>query len=160
MTIYDHPKTGHRYLLDINPHYLEDHSDPVNTIDARWIDMATGLYIDITTFRKHGTTIDTDADNILKVKDGHHYLFVDIFPLRDDVFEDAPAKVPYNYAGLLAEEYEQKALTETLWMSHRFDSTKQAWVPLKHVYVSCCGRKHYCVLTIVCSQGRFVCLKS
>jgi hypothetical protein len=37
------------YLLYINPNFLERSrtKDPDNIIDARWIDMATGLFVDI-----------------------------------------------------------------------------------------------------------------
>ena len=45
------PTTGRtrEYLLEINPHYLDDIDDKPNVIDARWIDTDTGMYIDVTT---------------------------------------------------------------------------------------------------------------
>lgn len=45
-------KRGRFYLLEINPHHEHrDWDDRLNKIDARWIDMATGLFIDITAAR-------------------------------------------------------------------------------------------------------------
>ncbi|KAJ4364061.1 mannosyltransferase [Neocucurbitaria cava] len=43
-------KKGKKYLLEVNPNYINTSTnDRHNVIDARWIDTATGLYIDITT---------------------------------------------------------------------------------------------------------------
>ena len=57
------------YLLDINPQYIDSSSDLANKIDARWIDMSNGKFIDITALRStsfHGSTT-------LFCKDGHIY---------------------------------------------------------------------------------------
>ena len=37
----------------------------------------------------------------------------DLFPLRDSIFEGRPVKIPYNYAGLLQDEYSKASLTRT-----------------------------------------------
>ncbi|KAK4692345.1 hypothetical protein P7C71_g4838, partial [Lecanoromycetidae sp. Uapishka_2] len=42
------------YLLEVNPKYTDpSYSDFLNVIDARWIDIDTGLFIDITAVRPH-----------------------------------------------------------------------------------------------------------
>src|SRR5688572_33412405 len=56
MTTYrhwpEHFPEGRDYLLEINPHFAHrDPNDKLNVIDARWIDMVTGLYVDITAAR-------------------------------------------------------------------------------------------------------------
>lgn len=75
MTTY-HYKTpdlphGRSYMLEINPNYVvRDGSDPLNSIDARWVDMETGLFIDVTAVRKN--TIP-DTPNVLTCKDGRTF---------------------------------------------------------------------------------------
>jgi phosphorylcholine metabolism protein LicD len=121
---------GRDYMLEINPNYLNGSvTDKLNMIDARWIDMDNGLFIDITTLRK-----DVDAENMgikgrMMCKDKHHYLEKDIFPLRETVFENVTVKVPYAYTELLEEEYGAKALTQRVFEGHEFDSEKMEWVP-------------------------------
>ncbi|UNI23066.1 mannosyltransferase, variant 2 [Purpureocillium takamizusanense] len=43
---------GRYFLLDVNPHFTyRGKDDYLNFIDARWVDMGSGLYIDITAAR-------------------------------------------------------------------------------------------------------------
>ncbi|QEL63447.1 hypothetical protein CJJ09_005649 [Candidozyma auris] len=47
--VTDGIQTGHMYLIDVNPHFLQrDRGKGDNVIDARFIDVSTGLYVDIT----------------------------------------------------------------------------------------------------------------
>lgn len=126
-------RISHDYLLEINPHYQENEDDQVNRIDARWIDTSTGLFIDITTLRTNRTAADREA---MMVKDGHHYQFDDIYPLRESVFEETPARVPFAYADILVEEYGDQALSDLYHENHRFDVKKSAWVPQKMAVLS------------------------
>lgn len=116
---------GREYMLEINPYYVNgSQSDNLNVIDARWVDMTSGLFIDITSVR-HNAERD-----IYECKDGHEFyvrLFplvckftttnsfqnYELFPLRDTFFEGVAAKIPNGYKDLLEEEYTQKALTLT-----------------------------------------------
>lgn len=42
------------YMLEVNPKYTDpSYKDTLNVIDARWIDIETGLFIDITAVRPH-----------------------------------------------------------------------------------------------------------
>ena len=42
------------YMLEVNPKYTDpSYDDTLNVIDARWIDIETGLFIDITAVRPH-----------------------------------------------------------------------------------------------------------
>lgn len=55
------------YMLEVNPKYTDpSYDDTLNVIDARWIDMETGLFIDITAVRPHKT-----KKGILCSKDQH-----------------------------------------------------------------------------------------
>lgn len=96
------------YLLDINPAAVErERGDGYNIIDARWIDVRNGLYVDITGLS------ETHADvqpGILSCKNYHRYRTTDLFPLRESMFEGVPAKIPYAYETILADEYKIEAL--------------------------------------------------
>ncbi|KAH8716751.1 LicD family-domain-containing protein, partial [Phaeosphaeriaceae sp. PMI808] len=132
---------GKRYLLEVNPHYMNASTrDVENVIDARWIDVGTGLYIDITTVHvqptssaqeKHNGDDDDDGENDtidLYTKDQHAYSSAHIFPLRTTTFEDTIVHVPYEYEELLLDEYGGKALTETWFRGWAFDKERREWV--------------------------------
>ncbi len=62
---------GRDYMLEINPHYVtRERHDTLNVIDARWIDMDTGLFIDVTTVRRNETH---PTPGIMSCKDGHDF---------------------------------------------------------------------------------------
>jgi hypothetical protein len=82
--------------------------DGMNIIDARWIDVHNGLYIDITGLTE--THPDTKP-GVVSCKNNHDYKTRDLYPMRESVFEGVPAKIPYAYDKLLIDEYQQKALT-------------------------------------------------
>lgn len=126
-------RKGRDYMLEVNPNYRNRTVDPSNMIDARWIDMDTGLYIDITTLRRNRTAEELGVPGAMMVKDKHKYTFDDVFPLRESIFESVPVNVPYAYAELLTEEYGAKALTDVIFENHKFDDEKKEWVPLKSV---------------------------
>ncbi|OKO93450.1 Protein MNN4 [Penicillium subrubescens] len=99
------------YLLDINPWSRQrERGQGHNIIDARFIDVTTGLYIDITGLSR--LELD-DHPDIWQCKNFHKYRLKDIYPLRRTTFEGAPAKVPFQYDALLMEEYTEDALTTT-----------------------------------------------
>lgn len=123
-------ETGKDYMLEINPHYTNGSvTDFMNVIDARWVDTDNGLFIDITTLRRNETAEAEGQVGAMMCKDRHHYMFDDIFPLRESVFEDTAVKIPYAYADLLIEEYGPKALTLVDFEHHHFDQDKMDWVP-------------------------------
>jgi hypothetical protein len=120
---------GHSYMLEINPDY--GHTTPrdkLNGIEVRWIDMDTGIFVDITIVRPDEEARAKGVEGALMVKDGHRYNVrvpparretdadptgqeTDLFPLRDSVFEGVPAKIPNQYAWLLEKEYSKASLT-------------------------------------------------
>ncbi|KAF9732416.1 hypothetical protein PMIN02_005757 [Paraphaeosphaeria minitans] len=119
-----------KYLLEINPNWKNaSYADKYNVIDGRWIDMKTGLYIDITSVRWNQSS---PVPGTLYCKDRHHYLSRQIFPLRTSEFEGVPAKIPYAYQELLAEEYGTKSLVQTVYRKegHVFDKEKMEWVAM------------------------------
>jgi len=59
------------YLLDVNPWIWQRvRGDGMNVIDARWVDVRNGLYIDITGIAE---TQPDSMPNILNCKNYHRY---------------------------------------------------------------------------------------
>jgi hypothetical protein len=103
--------TKRSYLLDVNPWALErTRGDGMNIIDARWIDVRNGLYIDITGLSE--THPDTHP-GVWSCKNYHHYNGSDLWPMRESVYEGVRALVPYRYERVLREEYGGEALVRT-----------------------------------------------
>ncbi|MDI1490236.1 MAG: mannosyltransferase [Ramalina farinacea] len=125
MTI--HRYQARDYMLEINPKYTDgSFEDKLNVIDGRWIDIQTGLFIDITAIRpKKG------VKGVVVSKDKQEAKIKDLFPLRDSLFEGHSVKVPYNYAKMLSEDYGNKALTKTEFAGHKFNATSMEWEKLE-----------------------------
>ncbi|KAL4780846.1 LicD family-domain-containing protein [Aspergillus varians] len=119
------PDVQHSYLLDINPWARQrDRGMGLNIIDARWIDMKTGLYIDITGLSR----LNKAKPNEWGCKNNHNYLINDIYPLRVTFFEGVAAKVPFRYEQVLTDEYQSKALTDTKYNHHTWDPKLAEWI--------------------------------
>ena len=100
-----------QYLLDVNADIANrDRGNGNNVIDARWIDIRNGLYIDITGLSE---TEPADHPGIWSCKNYHHYKTTDLYPMRETLYEGVVARVPYAYDRILAEEYQEKALVVT-----------------------------------------------
>lgn len=120
---------GRDFLLEINPRWeISSPEDETNRIDGRWLDMTSGLYIDITTLHPNETAQAEGIEGAMMCKDLHNYMYDDIFPLRETIFEGAAARVPFAYADILTEEYEPESLSNTEFHEHRFDPVLQEWV--------------------------------
>ena len=100
--------------------------------------MSTGLYIDITSVH-----VDPNDATILFCKDRHWYRAQDIYPLRTSSFEGVPARVPYRYQEVLAEEYGEDSLTETVYWreGYLFDEGRQEWRKMGYEEWGTRGRK-------------------
>lgn len=95
------------YLLDINPHHVDiDRGDGMNIIDARWIDMSNGMFIDITGVRER----EADRPGVWSCKNKHRYGSQDLWPMRVTEFEGVKARIPYNFEQILRDEYGDKSL--------------------------------------------------
>ena len=115
------PVVERQYLLDVNPAIVErDRGNGNNVIDARWIDIRNGLYIDVTGLSETEPQI---APGVWSCKNLHHYKTTDLYPMRESMYEGVVAKVPYAYDRILAEEYQEKALVVTEYEGYAFPST-------------------------------------
>ncbi|KAJ5658362.1 uncharacterized protein N7484_002011 [Penicillium longicatenatum] len=115
-----------QYLLDINPWARQrDHGQGHNIIDARWIDIDTGLYIDITGL----SLLEPDTEpGVWGCKNFHKYRVGDIYPLRRTSFEGVQAKVPFGYDTVLLEEYSEQALINTKFHNHTWFPELTEWI--------------------------------
>lgn len=92
-----------QYLLDVNPWAWERTlGDGENIIDARWIDVRNGLYIDITGLSEIAPDVQP---GVWVCKNNHQYHTEDLYPMRDNVFEGVRAMIPYAYDQMLTGEY-------------------------------------------------------
>jgi phosphorylcholine metabolism protein LicD len=108
----DGTEVNRSYLLDINPNNVDRvRGDGMNVIDARWIDVRNGLFIDITGLSE---TNPSKQPGVWSCKNYHRYRTRDLYPLRETVFEGVPALVPYAFDKILTEEYSARALTKTV----------------------------------------------
>ncbi|KAL9609393.1 MAG: hypothetical protein Q9167_005840 [Letrouitia subvulpina] len=122
----DDPPVRKTYLLDVNPASVErERGNGLNIIDARWIDIANGLYIDITGLSE---THPDDQPGVWSCKNYHRYHTTDLYPMRETLYEGVPAKVPYAYDRILTQEYHEKALVLTEYEGHRWDPITKEWM--------------------------------
>lgn len=114
------------YLLDVNPWiWQRERGNGMNIIDARWIDMRNGLFIDITGVAE---IRPADRPGVWSCKNYHWYKVEDLFPMRETTFEGVPALVPYAYDKILVEEYGAKALVVGEYEKHIWHKELKEWV--------------------------------
>jgi len=117
-----------QYLLDVNPWAWErTRGDGENIIDARWIDVRNGLYIDITGLSEIAPDVQP---GVWVCKNDHQYHTKDLYPMRDNVFEGVRAMIPYAYDQMLTDEYGKGCLVNEEFHGHRWDRVRQEWVEI------------------------------
>ncbi|MCJ1439926.1 MAG: hypothetical protein MMC23_000407 [Stictis urceolatum] len=117
------------YLMDVNPYAAERvRGDGFNIIDARWINVENGLYIDITGLSE----LEPQKNpGVVSCKNNHHYRLGDIYPLRPTSYEGVEASVPYEYAKMLTDEYGDNSLVLTEFEGHRWSQDSREWVQME-----------------------------
>lgn len=101
------------YLLDVNPFGTKvDRGGGLNVIDARWIDVETGMFVDITNLMERDPR---GRPGVLSCKNHHRYAPTDLYPLRESEFEGVAALVPWEFEKILVAEYGAKSLVVTEW---------------------------------------------
>lgn len=114
------------YLLDVNPYSAERvRGNGQNVIDARWIDVRNGLFIDITGLSE---TNPSAQPGVWSCKNYHRYRTRDLYPLRETMYEGVPALVPYSFDRILTEEYSARALTKTKHEGHLWVPEQKEWI--------------------------------
>ncbi|KAK3955525.1 LicD family-domain-containing protein [Pseudoneurospora amorphoporcata] len=116
-----------KYVLDVNPYWSQrTRLEGLNIIDARWIDIENGMYVDITGLSED--RLETKAKGVWTDKNYHGYGTRQIWPLRKTEFEGVEAWVPSDVEGVLEEEYGERSLTAEEWAGHHFDHGRKEWV--------------------------------
>jgi len=131
--VIENPQNGdHIFWLQTNPYYLQQNDKQF--IDARYIDIKAGIYIDISALWE----TETPRPGNIKPKDGEiafhckHYnwfVFSDIFPLRRTIYEGAQGYMPNNIEGILDRFYGQKAMKKWNIFDHNWQPDIGLWVP-------------------------------
>ncbi|KAI1388255.1 LicD family-domain-containing protein [Hypoxylon trugodes] len=116
------------YLLDVNPHHTDlGRGNGANVIDARWIDMSNGLFVDITGLAERDPA---GSPGVWSCKNAHRYRTTELFPMRHTEFEGVLARVPYAFDKILTDEYGSKSLTTTEWANHHWIPELKEWVKI------------------------------
>lgn len=117
------------YILDVNPNIFEREKGwGDNVIDARFIDISNGLYIDITGISQFRAD-EADAHvGIWKCKNNHRYDEDNIWPLRETLFEGIVTTVPNRYEAILIREYGSRALSSTKYHGHEWSTAERGWI--------------------------------
>ncbi len=128
--IFEDPQDGNgKYYFEVNPMFIQrTFGNGKNFIDARFIDIDTGLYIDIT-----GLTLtnsdDANAEAVTyNCKNNHYYQFRSISPLYKTSFEGTIAYVPRDFEGHLNSEYKKDPLTTVDFQQYHYNSDLRIWV--------------------------------
>lgn len=156
-----------RYFIDVGLSItLRENGNGLNNIDARFIDMDTGMYIDITGLSVSKTTpparytienrefgskvpegfkfdgpdsykIANKALQIYNCRNGHFIQLDDIIPLNQVSIEGEWGFVPHSYANVLSVEYNQGTLLKKFG-GHIYIPKLRLWVKDEdiHAYLS------------------------
>lgn len=125
--IVQDPKEGDgRYLLEVSPGYVErSRGNGNNVIDARFIDMRSGIYLDITGLA-YNHPVNRD---LVGCKTPHYYNVDDIYPLRLTSFEGVPVYVPNNVHRVLRDEY--WGFENPVFQMHAYNKDLRLWTGRK-----------------------------
>lgn len=140
-----------RYFLDCGAYIVtRDHNNGNNNIDARFIDVDSGLYIDITglavssdkmpgryndLMKKYNTPNNigsyetNDALNIYNCRNNHFSSLSELSPLVKTFVEGEVAYIPKRYSDILTFEYKDKGLLQKFFKGMLFMPQLRLWVP-------------------------------
>lgn len=127
--IIEDPKSGlNRYLIEVNPYYLDrENSNGKNSIDGRIIDITTGLYIDLTGLSLKNKRADFSSNKFVGDKHIHNYLLQSLSPLRATLYEGKLSWVPHDVDFILTEEY-PSGLVDTEYNGYKYLSNLNIWL--------------------------------
>lgn len=146
-----------RYFMDCGTWISErTNANGNNNIDARFIDIDTGLYIDITALAVSNSVASARYDPLLPAElvrvplnerpaddkelarnnaikvyncaNKHFTLLAELSPLRLTYMEGVPALVPREFDSILSAEYKESSITSKIFRAHVFLSRLRLWV--------------------------------
>ncbi len=143
--LIEDPRIGTgRFYFEVDPWYIERGSGQ-NPIDARLIDIRTGIYIDITALafspnnepnQKLYEDTDYKKENnpAVTCKNWNWIILDDILPLRRTLYEGYKALVPKNFKRILTLKYGSESINrfDTPYRNSAFDKDTCMWVNMKY----------------------------
>lgn len=143
-----------RYFMDCSTFITKrERGNGKNNIDARFIDLDTGLYIDITGMAVSDThspdryndlitlpemarleaasnKVRNDHMMVYNCKNNHFENLYEITPLKMSLYEGEYTHIPNNFQQLLVNEYDLKGITSLLFSGYLFVPKYRIWVQL------------------------------
>lgn len=131
--VFEDPKFGNaKYLLEISPTYVRQ-GNGRNFIDGRFIDVNSGLYIDIsavshTNFKPPANLADKD-EILVHCKHFNWHSLNEILPLRHTYFEGSSVYIPHNISSLLSQKYGRESFTtKSRFLGYNYQKDINLWV--------------------------------
>ncbi|KAI5964578.1 uncharacterized protein KGF55_001647 [Candida pseudojiufengensis] len=134
--IMENPRYGNaRYWLEIAPTYIRQ-GNGKNFIDARFIDISSGLYIDISALSHTEIPPPIDEKNFkdnlktmsVHCKNWNWHTLDELLPIRHTFFEGSSVYIPNKVEQPLRNKYGQNALIEYNYHNHNYQSDISLWV--------------------------------
>ena len=111
-----------KYLIDVNPSYVHrNKGNGKNVIDARFVDIHSGLYIDIT-----GLAETKAGEDFIYCKNMHKYPIKSFLNLTRTQFEGYPAFMPGNIDESLKSEY--RHYSSPIYKEWIYDFSSSKWI--------------------------------
>lgn len=142
--IIENPRDGNaKYLFEVSPTYIRQ-GNGRNFIDARFIDINSGLYIDLSAlshtthqpppafYKSHESQSDMSRLKSMPVhcKNWNWHSLDELLPIRHTFFEGASVYIPRNVLTILDRKYGADSYTTKLtFNNHRYRLDLRLWVP-------------------------------
>ncbi|KAI5969950.1 hypothetical protein CANMA_000990 [Candida margitis] len=134
--VLENPRYGNaRYWLEVSPTYIRQ-GNSKNHIDARFIDIQSGLYIDISALShtedapptKDGRFPDNLSTMAVHCKNWNWNSLDELLPIRHSYFEGASTYIPNKVVEPMTFEYGADALTNPHFHNHNYQPDISLWV--------------------------------
>lgn len=139
--VIENPRFGNaKYLFDISPLFIRQ-GNSNNFIDARFIEVNSGLYIDILALSKtiypppseifEGLTeLEVKLAIPVNCKNFNWQLIEEILPIKYATFEGGPSFIPNQVSRILDRKYGRESYTtKEEFKGHNYQSDLNMWVP-------------------------------
>ncbi|CUM63908.1 uncharacterized protein PRCAT00001496001 [Priceomyces carsonii] len=139
--VIENPRYGNsKYFLEVAPTYVKQ-GNGKNFIDARFIDINSGLYIDISALSyTHHKPPSKALENIppkerskamvVHCKNWNWHPYDELFPIRHTYFEGGSVYIPNNVSSILSRKYGKGSYTNKLhFLNHNYQKDINLWVP-------------------------------
>ncbi|CAK7909069.1 hypothetical protein CAAN3_10S04544 [[Candida] anglica] len=126
-----------RYLIDVGTSItFREKGNGLNNIDARFIDIDTGVFLDITGLAHTNTEkparykqqIDFKDEEIYNCRNNHFVSFNEINPLIKTLHENIPTYIPNRFEMILNTEYGLKSISEINFSNYYYLKSLRIWV--------------------------------